>query len=87
MEGYVRQIDGQSLSPLQFLYVSFKVKRIFAGAKGVGRFSCDRLGRFLNLVNVKDETKPKIENLIVNWEDFENADEEEFIKIKVTHDH
>lgn len=63
-----------------------KVKRIFAGAKGVGRFSCDRLGRFLNLVTIKDEVKPKIENLKVNWEDFENADENEFVNIKVLHD-
>jgi hypothetical protein len=27
----------------------------------------------------------KIENLVVNWEDFENADDEEFVNIKVTH--
>lgn len=62
-----------------------KTQRVFAGAKGVGRFSCDRLGRFLNLITIKDEPKPKIENLIVNWEDFENADEAEFVNIKVSH--
>ncbi len=62
-----------------------KPQRVFAGAKGVGRFSCDRLGKNLNLISIKNETKPKIENLIVNWEDFENADEEEFINIKVSH--
>ena len=62
-----------------------KTQRVFAGAKGVGRFSCDRLGRFLNLITIKDEPKPKIENLVVNWEDFENADDEEFVNIKVTH--
>lgn len=28
-------------------------KRIFAGAKGVGRFSCDRLGTQLNLISKK----------------------------------
>jgi signal transduction histidine kinase len=62
-----------------------KTQRVFAGAKGVGRFSCDRLGRFLNLITIKDEPSPKIENLVVNWEDFENADDEEFVNIKVTH--
>jgi len=62
-----------------------KTKRVFAGAKGVGRFSCDRLGKFLNLITIKDEYNPKIENLIVNWEDFENVDDEEFVNIKVTH--
>jgi signal transduction histidine kinase len=62
-----------------------KTQRVFAGAKGVGRFSCDRLGKHLNLVTIKDEPNPKIENLVVHWEDFENADEEEFVNIKVTH--
>lgn len=62
-----------------------KSQRVFAGAKGVGRFSCDRLGSNLNLISIKDEPKTKIENLVVNWEDFENADEEEFINIKVLH--
>lgn len=60
-------------------------QRIFAGAKGVGRFSCDRLGKVLNLISIKKETNPKIENLVVNWEDFEDVDEQEFINIQVTH--
>ena len=62
-----------------------KSQRVFAGAKGVGRFSCDRLGTFLNLITIKNESKSKIENLIVNWEDFENTDEVEFVNINVTH--
>lgn len=62
-----------------------KPQRVFAGAKGVGRFSCDRLGSYLNLISIKDEPNTKIENLMVNWEDFEHVDEEEFIDIKVTH--
>lgn len=62
-----------------------KTQRVFAGAKGVGRFSCDRLGKHLDLITIKDEPNPKIENLVVHWEDFENADEEEFVNIKVTH--
>src|SRR5690606_5917456 len=36
-------------------------------------------------ITIKDEPNPKIENLVVHWEDFENADEEEFVNIKVTH--
>ena len=62
-----------------------KSNRIFAGAKGIGRFSCDRLGKHLNLITLKNEDKAKIENLNVDWEKFENADEEEFINISVTH--
>ncbi|PGQ37437.1 ATP-binding protein, partial [Bacillus thuringiensis] len=30
-----------------------KSKRGFAGAKGVGRFSCDRLGSKLNMITIK----------------------------------
>lgn len=62
-----------------------KAQRVFAGAKGVGRFSCDRLGRFLNLITIKDKPNSSIENLIVNWENFENADDKEFININITH--
>ena len=59
--------------------------RIFAGAKGIGRFSCDRLGEKLNLITIKDEPKAKIENLFVSWEDFEEDQKKEFIKIDVLH--
>ena len=38
------------------------------------------------MITIKDEPNPKIENLIVNWEDFENADDEEFVNIRVSHD-
>jgi len=62
-----------------------KSQRVFAGAKGVGRFSCDRLGKYLNLITLKDEQNAIIENLIVNWEDFENVDDKEFINISVKH--
>lgn len=59
--------------------------RTFTGAKGVGRFSCDRLGRYLNLTTIKYEQNAKIENLEVNWELFEEDQEKEFIDIDVTH--
>jgi len=59
--------------------------RYFAGAKGVGRFSCDRLGSELNLITIKDEPKSEIENLIVNWDDFEKDAKEEFVNVSVKH--
>src|SRR5690606_26210349 len=40
-----------------------KSERFYAGAKGVGRFSCDRLGRYLNLITTKNKPNSKIENL------------------------
>lgn len=60
--------------------------RIFAGAKGIGRFSCDRLGKKLNLISIKDEPKAKIENLFVDWEVFEKDQSKQFVNIKVDHD-
>jgi len=63
-----------------------KTSRVFAGAKGVGRFSCDRLGRQLNLITRKDENNPKIEKVTVKWEDFEKDPKEDFINIDVTHE-
>lgn len=52
--------------------------RMMAGAKGVGRFSCDRLGQFLNLY-----TRKKGENCIllkIDWRKFEIDDQEKEIQ-------
>lgn len=62
-----------------------KPDRFYAGAKGVGRFSCDRLGRYLNLITIKNKPNSKIENLIVDWKKFEENQKEEFIEIPVEH--
>lgn len=59
--------------------------RHYAGAKGVGRFSCDRLGQFLNLITIKNVKNAKIENIAVDWKKFEENQKEEFIKIPVEH--
>lgn len=60
-----------------------KSKRAFAGAKGVGRFSCDRLGSKLKLFTTKEFNHPRVENLCVDWEDFEQDGKKEFINIGV----
>lgn len=61
-----------------------QAKRYFAGAKGIGRFSCDRLGNELILTTRKDKTN-KVERLYVKWDDFNNS-EDEFINISVLHE-
>lgn len=61
-------------------------KRTFAGAKGVGRFSCDRLGRYLNLITKKDAPSALIENLKIDWTSFEEDSNKEFVDIKVERD-
>lgn len=60
-------------------------KRLYAGAKGVGRFSCDRLGVKLNLVTLKDAKNAKIENILVDWADFEGDAKKEFVDVDVQH--
>ncbi len=54
-----------------------KVKdgRVFAGVKGIGRFSCDRLGRYLDLYT-KKQGKP-IYHLFIDWKEFEVEDEKD----------
>lgn len=59
------------------------IKRQYAGAKGVGRFSCDRLGKTLKLIT-KKQTEEFTYTVAVNWNDFENDDKEEFGTIPVT---
>jgi signal transduction histidine kinase len=59
-----------------------KNKRYFAGAKGVGRFSCDRLGSKLKIYTKKDN-ESKIHYLEVDWTKFEEDQKKEFQTIKV----
>lgn len=59
-----------------------KIKREVAGAKGVGRFSCDRLGALLTLVT-KTEQDEYANRVEVNWNTFELDDTEEFVNIPV----
>jgi hypothetical protein len=63
-----------------------KVKRAYAGAKGIGRFSCDRLGGTLYLETIKDEPDAKVETLLTEWDKFEGDIKDEFVDISVLHD-
>jgi hypothetical protein len=63
-----------------------KIKRAYAGAKGIGRFSCDRLGTNLYLETIKDEPNAKVEVLVTDWEKFEGNLNDEFVNISVIHD-
>jgi len=61
-------------------------KRIKAGAKGIGRFSCDRLGAELNLFTKKGHEKI-IHKLYTNWKKFEADTTKEFQTVKVDYDY
>jgi len=59
------------------------VRKYYAGAKGIGRFSCDRLGKKLILTTRKISCP--IEQLTINWNEFEKDQKEDFEKVKVPH--
>ena len=58
-------------------------KRKYAGAKGIGRFSCDRLGEEL-LLSTKKININTIEQLKIDWKDFEKQDDIDFSNINIT---
>ncbi|VAX09717.1 putative two-component system sensor histidine kinase, putative heat shock protein [hydrothermal vent metagenome] len=62
-----------------------KSKRIHAGAKGIGRFSCDRLGRNL-IIYSRRNSKEQTSKLTVAWEDFEKNIHDKFEKIPVAYE-
>jgi signal transduction histidine kinase len=61
-----------------------KSKRYFAGAKGIGRFSSDRLGKLLTLTT-KVNNSNICDKIDINWDKFEKDQLEEFITIPVLH--
>ena len=58
-------------------------KRVYAGSKGVGRFSCDRLGRTLVLES-KTASQNYVNRLDVDWGAFEKKPKTEFGAISIT---
>ena len=60
-------------------------KRIFAGAKGIGRFSVDRLGQKTNLYT-KTPSEPTVHRVQMDWGQFEGNQDELFQSIGVEYD-
>jgi signal transduction histidine kinase len=60
-------------------------KMYYAGAKGIGRFSCDKLGTKLLLKSKKDENNSKVEEVFIDWELFEKDIKKDFLDIHVKH--
>ena len=65
---------------------NLKANKHYAGAKGVGRFSCDRLGRVLNLYSISKTNNSKIEHIKVDWREFEKNQKVEFGSIPIERD-
>ncbi|MBW8002858.1 MAG: ATP-binding protein [Planctomycetes bacterium] len=62
-----------------------QTKRIHAGSKGIGRFSCDKLGANLTVYTRRRGRDSKTNKLVVDWNIFEEDAQEEFINIPVKH--
>ncbi len=60
--------------------------RVFAGAKGIGRFSCDRIGKYLKLETTKKKKGSKTEVILTDWSKFERDLKDEFVDISVKHE-
>lgn len=61
-----------------------KIRRFYAGAKGIGRFSCDRLGRLLT-ITTKTRDSLLAEQILVDWANFEVDQKIEFDNVDVEH--
>lgn len=62
-----------------------KTRIHYAGAKGIGRFSCDKLGSNLRLISKRDELHSKVEEINVDWAKFEENAKDEFVNVSVLH--
>ena len=61
---------------------NLKSRRFYAGAKGVGRFSCDRLGGKLELITSKTN-KAQTYKLNIDWSEFEKDSEQSFDSVEI----
>lgn len=62
-----------------------KIKqRHYAGAKGIGRMSCDRLARYLTLTTRSEGAKTEL--LTIDWSIFETDKQKEFDSISIPHE-
>lgn len=62
-----------------------KFKRHYAGAKGIGRMSCDRLAKNL-ILTTRSAEENKTEILHVDWSTFELSKQTEFDTIDIPHE-
>lgn len=85
--GYSAKKDGTEDANSDEKQKSYRdnIRRHYAGAKGIGRFSCDRLGKEL-LLKTKSVSSNTLEVIQVKWTDFEIDQNLEFAKINVGHD-
>lgn len=75
--------DESTNAPNENYRSRVSARRAYAGNKGVGRFSCDRLGRRLTLQS-RARGEKTVHQLKVDWDQFELDPKQDFVEIKVT---
>ena len=80
--GFSAKKDGSEDRDIKNASYRDNIKRHYAGAKGIGRFSCDRLGKKL-LLSTKSSLSSHIEQIYVDWGRFEQDQKTEFAQIDV----
>ena len=60
-------------------------KKAYAGSKGVGRFSCDRLGSLLKIYTKQEGSTTPVHVIELNWDLFEEDSKQEFVTIPITY--
>ena len=83
--GYSKKAELQKELAAEAFREGIGKKRIFAGAKGIGRFSCDKLGSKLELFT-KTEQESFVDYLKMDWDKFEENPNTQFQEIDVLHD-
>ena len=80
--GFSAKKDGSEDVDVKKTSYRDRIKRHYAGAKGIGRFSCDRLGRKLVLYT-KSELSSTGTQISVDWQAFEKNQQTEFAEIEI----
>lgn len=65
--------------------ISERRRRHYAGSKGIGRFSCDRLGKKLKIYT-KTKMEKEIHTLTIDWLTFEQDQKIEFETVKAVYE-
>lgn len=82
--GFSEKKDSSDVDDKQHSYRD-NIKRYYAGAKGIGRFSCDRLGRFMTMTTCTEGSNIA-DRIYVDWKEFEKDQSIEFKDVTVGHE-
>lgn len=82
--GFSAKRDGTEDDEKQKSYRD-NIRRFYAGAKGIGRFSCDRLGKKLEL-RTKTKRNNSCDVIRIDWEKFEHDQRKKIDDVKFDHE-